>query len=240
MAVQIETTQNVVIEQEPAGLGLRTAGYAIDIVILSLWCGLMIYILISNEYKISSSALNIAMIGLVVIPFFFYDLLFELFNNGQSPAKMILGIKVVNLDGTKPSFGNLFLRWLFRPIDFMVTNYILALIMVLTTKNQQRLGDYVAGTTVINLRAAKRDKDLSISDLTFPENYQVTFPDILVKLTDKDIRAIEAVINDIHFNEPLIDRFAYRVKDMTGYTSTDSNTLFLRKIVKDYRYLSLL
>jgi uncharacterized RDD family membrane protein YckC len=243
MSIKIETTQNVIIEREAAGVGLRMAAYIIDYVICILYF-VTLYFTFVGLYSSWDNSVFITIFILSFLPYIFYDLLFEIFNNGQSLGKMIMGIKVVNLDGTKPSFGNYMLRWLFRPVDFYTSTLmgvpgLVAFIMVLSSKNSQRLGDYLAGTTVINLRAAEKDKEVSLSDLQFPENYIVTFPDVLEKLSDKDIQTIRYAINTAPHNEYTINRIANRVKGMTGYVSFDSDTLFLRKIVNDYTYLSI-
>lgn len=241
MAVQIETTQNVVIEQEPAGLGLRTLAYVIDGVILTVWAVIVLYTLLQLQDSMSEALFVILIIFLIVVPYSFYDLLMEVFNDGQSIGKKIMKIKVVNLDGTKPSIGGYLIRWLFRPIDFAVTNYMLSLIMVLTTKNSQRLGDYLANTTVINLKAAKRDSEIQLSDLTFKEDYQVMFPDILERLSDKDIRTVRTVIDDTsgNFSEFTVNQIADRIRFMTGYNFSGPNGAFLRRIVNDYNYMSI-
>lgn len=240
MAIQIETTQNVVIEQEQAGLGLRTFAYIIDIAICTLWFIIMIVLVINIADTITSEFIRIVYVIITVIPIVFYDLLFETFNNGQSPGKKIMKIRVVNLDGTKPSFGSLLIRWLFRPIDFSISYYLLGIIMILSTKNGQRLGDYLAGTTVVNLKASTQDESLSLSDLNFNEDYQVTFPDVLERINDRDIRTIRTVIDKLEHNEFTINQIADKVRFNTGYSVPDGNNLmFLRTIVNDYTYLSL-
>ena len=73
----------------------------------------------------------------------------ELFNHGQSLGKMAMKIRVVKKDGTSPSIGDFFMRWLLQIID-MGFSFIGALVILLT-KNSQRLGDLAAGTMVIRL-----------------------------------------------------------------------------------------
>ena len=69
--------------------------------------------------------------------------------NGQSVGKRILKIKVISLDGSQPSIGQYFIRWLFRLVDFALTAQVGGLICVAVSKNKQRIGDIVAGTTLI-------------------------------------------------------------------------------------------
>ncbi len=70
---------------------------------------------------------------------------------GGTLGKMILGIKVTDLNGNKISFGSAFLRNLLRIVDAFpyVIPYLTGLIVVLTSSQKQRVGDKVAKTLVI-------------------------------------------------------------------------------------------
>ncbi|MDH6354017.1 putative RDD family membrane protein YckC [Dysgonomonas sp. PH5-45] len=241
MAIQIETTQNVVLEQEPAGVGLRIAAYLLDWVILLVWYfGVFAVLIYSVGADLGASA-GFVILFLMIVPLVFYDLLFEILWNGQTPGKKIMSIRVVNVDGTKPSLSSFLVRWLFRLVDFAITYNLLAFIMILSTKNSQRLGDYLAGTTVVNLKATQRDQILSLPDLEFHENYTVAYPDVMDKLDDKDIRIIRSAMNNPNFlaNQHMIEQLTSKVKSVTGYEYQGSNYAFLKKIVDDYNYLSV-
>jgi uncharacterized RDD family membrane protein YckC len=193
-----------------------------------------------------SRALNgdvaaICAIIFIFVPVVFYDLLFEMLNNGQSPGKMILKIRVVNVDGTTPSSSSYLIRWLFRLVDFSMTEGFLAIIMVAITRKSQRLGDLLAGTTVIDLRLNARNRELSIADLNFHEDYKVTYVDVLNKLSDKDIQTISSIIEDRRMRDSdyFNQRLAERIKELTGYSYTYPDKMFLHKIVNDYNYLAV-
>lgn len=68
--------------------------------------------------------------------------------SGQSIGKMLTGLKVVNSDGTLPSFGGLFLRHL---IGYPVTILTLGLgfIYSVFNENGRALHDFIAGTVVV-------------------------------------------------------------------------------------------
>lgn len=246
MSIEVQTTQNVTIDYEPANMLKRIGGYIIDWMIIILWVicwfGLIIFIAFSGSinslFDFSSSIILIYII--VFFPVFFYDLIFEYFNHGQSPGKMILKIRVIKIDGTTPSFGEYLIRWLFRIVDFTIFNNIIAVVFVCATKNSQRLGDILAGTTVINLQMDSKSQ-LQISNLDFHENYNVTYIDVLDRLSDRDIRTIRSVMDDPKMAEGsyFITRLAEKVKETTGYNYNCSDNAFLRKIVSDYNYLAL-
>ena len=49
---------------------------------------------------------------------FLYHLLCEMFLEGQSFGKKMMGTRVVMLDAGRPGFVNYFLRWIITPIEF--------------------------------------------------------------------------------------------------------------------------
>jgi uncharacterized RDD family membrane protein YckC len=73
--------------------------------------------------------------------------------SGQTLGKMLLGIKVVSKTG-ELGFGKAIIRSLCRLIDAFpwFIPYLLALILVLATKQHQRIGDMAAGTIVVRAR----------------------------------------------------------------------------------------
>ena len=113
--------------------------------------------------------------------------------------------------------------------------------MIAVTKKSQRLGDYLAGTTVIDLRLNARNKELKLSDLDFHEDYKVTYKDVLDKLSDRDIQTITSIIDDqrMQYNEYFNQRLADRIKAITGYEYDGPDRIFLRKVVTDYNYLAV-
>lgn len=246
MIIEVQTTQNVTIDYETAGVGQRILAYLLDLIAIVVWVIGWFWIL----GTVASFGINQAFNGdifavfIVIIIFFpviFYDLLFETLNNGQSPGKMVMKIRVVNVDGTAPTSSSFLIRWLFRLIDFSMTEGFLAVIMVAVTKKSQRLGDLLAGTTVIDLKLNNRNRELSVTDLDFHEDYKVTYIDVLDRLSDKDIQTISSIIEDQRMRDSdyFNQRLAERIKSITGYTYNGPDRVFLRKVVSDYNYLAV-
>lgn len=84
----------------------------------------------------------------------FYPVLFEVWNDGATPGKRLLGIAVVHADGTPVELGASALRNLVRIIDLLPGTYTLGLISVILNRHDQRLGDIVAGTWVVHRHPA--------------------------------------------------------------------------------------
>jgi len=158
--VKIKTTQNVDVEYEIASIGDRIVAVLIDYLIL-LVCFIALMILsifirdILNEYMYM-------FFFLIYIPMILYDLLFEIFMNGQTPGKKFRNIKVIKMDGSQPTIGNYLLRWVFRLIDIGISYGGIAILTILINGKGQRIGDIAAGTTVIKLK-----KSVSLRDTIF-------------------------------------------------------------------------
>ena len=90
---------------------------------------------------------------LILIVIGFYHLVFEILNNGQSPGKQIMKIKVVTLHGRTAKSQDYFLRWIFRILEITGCLGIIAVLYVSSTEKNQRIGDMLAQTTVVKLRA---------------------------------------------------------------------------------------
>lgn len=241
MSVEVQTTQNVTIDYEPAGLGYRVLAYFIDWLIIGVLIFVVAgisYILYYPNFLFNISSINIILYIIVASLILFYDLLFETLNNGQSPGKMLFKIRVVNLDGTTPSFGAYLLRWLFKLVDIWLFNSMVAIVSIIATKNGQRVGDLVAKTTVIDLKMKAKFK---IPELDFRNDYKVTYYDILDKLSDRDIQTIRSMVEDnkMKNSEYFITKLTQKIKLMTGYTYDGADILFLNKIISDYDYLAL-
>lgn len=247
MAIEVQTTQNVVINYETAGIGYRMLAYITDWVVIVIWILAWMGLFYSfRSYGIldifnSLSGIYMFIYVLIFLPAFLYDLIFETLNNGQSIGKMLFKIRVVNTDGTTPSIGAYLLRWLFRFVDFWISQWLVGVVTIAVSKNSQRLGDIIAGTTVIDLKKTSKNKELSAFDLDFKEDYNVTYTDILDKLSDRDIQTVLSVLNDEKMwdNKFINNRLVERIKQVTGYQYEGNDRAFLKKIVDDYNFLAL-
>lgn len=67
---------------------------------------------------------------------------------GQSVGKMLTGLRVVQVDGTNPTFGKLFLRHIVGYFLTFLTGGI-GLLIAAFNQNGRSLHDYIAGTVVV-------------------------------------------------------------------------------------------
>ncbi len=81
---------------------------------------------------------------------------------GRSLGKMCLGLRVVSIDGTRPSISSLLIRNLLRIIDIGLV--FLPLAVILFSPLRQRTGDVAAGTLVVRPPAGAEVTDSSSDD----------------------------------------------------------------------------
>lgn len=158
---QITTPEHTVIEYDLAGVGSRAiallADYAaIGLVTAAIGAG-MIALVQRVPHGLSglltqNSALAY-LIGLYLLAEFlfvqFYFVLFEIFWNGMTPGKRLLRLRVISTSGRPVNFFASFIRNLLRWVDILPSGYLLGLILILSTRREQRLGDLAAGTVVV-------------------------------------------------------------------------------------------
>src|SRR5439155_12152122 len=83
-----------------------------------------------------------------------YFLLFEALNDGRTPGKRVLGIRVVMDTGHRVTFTAAAVRNLVRIVDAQpLVSYLVGLGFVLFHPQIKRLGDIVAGTVVVRDRS---------------------------------------------------------------------------------------
>jgi uncharacterized RDD family membrane protein YckC len=86
-----------------------------------------------------------------------YYLLFE-GGLSRTPGKMLTGVTIVQLDGRRVTWRQSFIRTLLRALEVnpACLGRLPAGVMILWSRNRQRLGDRLAGTVVVLTRHLKR------------------------------------------------------------------------------------
>ncbi|MDR1107715.1 MAG: RDD family protein [Spirochaetaceae bacterium] len=141
----VQTPEGIEIILYPAGLLVRSCAYAIDIGLQSI---LVFALTISAGVLGQVLGLWFFMLLLFGINWF-YHVVFELFFKGQSPGKRILGLRVVQGDGSPIGAGSSFLRNLLRFADTFMFLYLIALLLITVSPGFRRLGDWAADTLVV-------------------------------------------------------------------------------------------
>ncbi|MFL5742063.1 MAG: RDD family protein [Flavisolibacter sp.] len=263
--VRIATNFNIDIEFVSPPFYRRLLAWVIDLLIqvcyLIAAMRFMNWLARRSEHSINSSY-NLQFIGLfLILPFFVYHVICEITMNGQSIGKKIMGIRVISETGGRPSIGQFIIRWLIRTSDFTLFIMILLMpyaqyygsrffwafggvmallftdIILVNTKKQQRLGDILAHTLLINTNQNETIEDTIFLDIS--HNYIPSFPQVM-QLSDRDINSLKGILDTARkkhdFN--LAEMASEKIKNHLKIDTTLSPFDFLEVLLKDYNYLS--
>lgn len=232
--IRIQTTQNVRIDQELATLGDRTLAYLIDTLIMVVW--LLIMLEFRDSFgSVYSVEADIVWLFVLLLPMALYHLLFEILANGQSIGKMVMNIRVIRTDGSQPTLGNFFIRWLMRIVEFTLFRG-LALLAFLIIGKGQRLGDLFAGTTVVRLRRRITLKDTVIAEVD--SSYKPTYPQAQY-LSHRDVEVIKETLSFYQKTKNYLVLAEAFVKVLEVLGMDDKaipHIQFLETVVKDFNY----
>lgn len=240
--LQINTTQNVNINFTAASVGERILAWGIDWLIKIAYF-IVTYQILFKVFKIDELVEDMdfwsqAAIFLVFyLPVIFYSLLFETLLDGQTPGKRILKIKVVKIDGYQATLSDFIVRWIFRIVDLNMLSGIIALIAIITSPRNQRLGDMTAGTAVITLKNNVNINHTILEDLK--QGYVPTYPSV-IKLSDNDARIIKDTFKTAKKSKDYKTLIKLRTKIIEVLelkeVKHNKDHEFIDVILKDYNY----
>lgn len=145
--VSVETPESIDLQAEPAGVIVRSLAYAIDMLIRT---GVMIaafFVL----FLAGRGGQGLFLLVFFVITWF-YNVIFEVRFQGQTPGKKAMGIAVVHDDLTPIGWGTSIIRNFLRTADMLPALYCFGIASMMATRHFRRLGDLAAGTLVIYRR----------------------------------------------------------------------------------------
>lgn len=237
----IITGQFVRISQTPASIGERFLSLFIDYTFLFVYLISISYVLSQLNINASSGISYLFLFLFLYLPIIFYSLLCEVFNHGQSLGKRLLNIRVVKADGSTPSLSSYLLRWLLFLIDVPLTGG-LGLLVILLTKNSQRLGDLAAGTMVIKEKNYRKIQ-VSLDEFDYlASGYHPTFP----QAADLSLEQINVITKALEFGNKdrsrRIGQLAKKVQQLIMATQAQlelGDERFLRIVLRDYQYYAL-
>ncbi len=225
-----------------------------------------VYSSIRNNYGYfdEGSQHNLWAIGLLLfLPIMIYHVVLEITMNGQSVGKKITGLRVVDENGGKASISQFVIRWLLRLSDLWIVAILLFLasdpnfenaetvfivvfglaflvtdiVLVVSSKKGQRIGDILAKTILISVRTKGNIEETVFQEVA--DNYVPSFPQIM-QLSDKDINAIKSILetarkkSDFNMAEAAASKIRAHLKIESSMSPFD----FLDVLLKDYNYLS--
>lgn len=239
--LQINTTQNVNINFTAASVGERILAYIIDWTIKIAYM-IVTYQIAFNLFEIDEKISDLdnwsqgAIIAIFLLPVFFYTLILETLLDGQTVGKRILKIKVVKIDGYQASLADFVIRWVFRIVDLNMMSGVVALIAIITSPKNQRLGDMTAGTAVINLKSKVNINHTILEELE--DTYEPKYPNV-IKLSDNDARIIKEtfVTAKASRDYPTLIKLRKKIIEVVDIKVVNETDMeFIETILKDYNY----
>ena len=240
--IEITTTQNVVIQVKLATLMDRIVGFILDLIIMIV-SYLLLIAAISMMIDVTSRN-EVWVYTVITILFMFYSLIFELVLRGQTPAKMMMGVKVIKTDGGQPEFIDYFRRWAIRWIDIWASFGAVGMISISTSDKGQRLGDKISDTIVVKKKQTSGYQLKDILSITSTESYTPIYPEV-VGASETNMLTVKRLLNRYQ-KFPNIDTYADLIRQTSKAFETNldlkrkerNHVAFLKQLLKDYVILT--
>lgn len=242
--IDVTTTQNVTIQYETAGFLWRFIAWLIDTSIIGSFFFAVIYLFSSSQSLYGSEMKMTILFFILFLIKYFYSLLIEIFTNGQSIGKKMVGIVVIKLNGNALLTNDYLIRWAYRMVDFGMSFFSIGTITILMSEKNQRLGDMIANTTVVKL---KPDRIVTLEDLqNLPDkdDYIPKYP-LVIRYTDEEMLVLKTLlmrVQDYKDNtyQILLKDTAQRLKQQMDIQNDvkEDDVNFLKEIISEYVILT--
>ena len=262
--LQIKTAQNINIKFTVATVFQRLLAFTVDNVVKFAYVYFAVQMFdftlldgATGEDGWTIKAVEV----LFLLPITFYSLYSEILMNGQTLGKRLLNIKVINIDGFKPTVTDYIIRWFLRIIDFnlflllfvyvaslglsdqypllisiFVLGKMVGFILILFTDKSQRFGDMIGNTIVIYLKDDVKFSQTILENIK--DDYVPSYPNV-IKLSDNDARIIKETFKTAaKFNDyKTLIKLRSKIQEVTDIKSVHSTDKeFIDAILKDYNY----
>lgn len=241
--IDVSTTQNVTIQYDTAGLLWRFVAWLIDSVILSVLYFIIVYAIFSS-FSIFDDELYWLIISVALLLLrTFYSLFIEIFTNGQSIGKKIVGITVIKLNGNALNTNDYLIRWSYRIIDFAFSFYTIGSLSILISEKNQRLGDMIANTTVVKLKPEKVVSLDDLENLPVRADFVPKYPNV-VRYTDTDMLALKNLLirynqyRNVTYSDILSNTVGTIKEQLDIDDDTITDDVFLRELISEYVILT--
>jgi uncharacterized RDD family membrane protein YckC len=162
----ISTPEGVQLALPLAGIGSRFMALLIDYLIAGVAYGIAILAALALGGGVAATIVAAPALGGINVVYF---VLFEVFGGGRTIGKRATGLRVVTDGGGQVGLRASLIRNIIRLVETTL-GYLPAIVSVLATRNNQRLGDLAAGTLVV--RDTKLESVVAPSEpFVKPERY---------------------------------------------------------------------
>lgn len=229
--INLQTPESVELEYKLAGIGNRAYALAIDYLIfgiilifwLIVWAFLSWQVLAILENLLGNTgktelwllAINLIIIFLIYVGYFVF---FETLWQGQSPGKRYVKIRVIRDDARPVTLQQSTLRALLRPFDDML---FIGAFLIIFSKQEKRLGDWIAGTMVIQEERGNISSNFTLSPEAQSLADELQLANEIEKLLPEDFALIKEYLQRRAGMIPkarveLAEKLAIEIKNIMG------------------------
>lgn len=190
---EVEVPEGITLSLPVASLVSRSLAFLLDIVIrfvIAMVIGQVIGVL--GDFGVGVYLLLLFLLE------WFYPVLFEVFYHGQTIGKKVVGIMVINDDGTPIDWSSSIVRNLLRAADLLPFFYGFAFISMMFSKDFKRLGDFAAGTLVVHkLDMIEKDQKLQLDGLAPKVALTLEEQSAIIGFTERTPRMSKSRVNEL-------------------------------------------
>ncbi len=147
--LRIPTPEGVTLTVALAGLPSRMIAGLLDLALKAVLLGALFLVLGPVLGVGLAIEVIVPLIGLTLVG---YDILFETRAGGRTPGKRACGLRVTRSSGAPVDTAASGIRNLLRLVEGLPLSYLPAIVCVLVTRRNQRLGDLAGDTIVVRER----------------------------------------------------------------------------------------
>jgi uncharacterized RDD family membrane protein YckC len=162
----ISTPEGVELALPLAGIGSRFMALLLDSILQAI---IVIAAALLGFTLLGDVGGTIVLSCGLLFAYLVYDVAFEVRGGGRTPGKRAVGLRVVRDGGGPVGLRASLIRNVFRLFEALLF-YAPAMVSILVTRNNQRLGDLAAGTLVIREPKAERTVPIRLAPVP-PESY---------------------------------------------------------------------
>ncbi|MBD2088972.1 RDD family protein [Microcoleus sp. FACHB-1515] len=247
--IRLQTPESVELELTLAGIGNRAQALFIDyliwgaslLVVLLAWgivsTGLLYSLPNDNAAQLWLGAIALLLAFVVYVGYFVF---FETLWHGQTPGKRYAKIRVVREDGKPAGLSQATMRSLLRPVDDLL--FIGALLIVFTNR-EKRLGDWAAGTIVV-----QEERPVAAANFRISESARMLADRLLLEadinqLQPDDFAVIRNYLQqrsqmNVQAQTELCSRLAQQLQDIIHFDKVTDPELFLEAVYLAYQQQS--
>lgn len=248
--IKLQTPESVELEFTLAGIGNRAYALIIDYLILGFTLLISFVITVFLTYQLNSISGSFigeiikwlwaieALVGFTI--YVGYFVILETVCQGQTPGKKRIKIRVICDDGKPVRLIQATLRALLRPVDDL---FFIGVFLIIFVKKEQRIGDLVAGTIVIQDEINIKSANLTISDAAKDLAVQLRIEAEIDNLLPEDFATIRDYLQRrkqmiLKYQHQLSQKLAHQVQEiiiLEKIPDNYSNNQFLEAVYLAYQ-----